>query len=121
MWDYVPYKSDMCSGAPEPLDNSSLMFVQPSNFSLQMGSQVKKALFYQYADATFTTRVVGLWSRFHLAWLSCKPSRCSKSSIGHLSCCKKYLEGNRIFGGNLLIALQGLKDLISRKFGPTSA
>ena len=70
MWDYVPYKVDMCSGAPEPLDNSSLMFVQPSNFSLQMGSQVKKALFYEYTDATFATRVVGLWCRTSSLYLA---------------------------------------------------
>ena len=82
----------MCSGAPEPLDNSSLMFVQPSNFSLQMGSQVKKALFYEYTDATFTTRVVGLWSRtsrLYLARLSRRPSCCSKRNSENLSCCKK--------------------------------
>ena len=58
MWDYAPHKMDMCSGAPQPFDDASSVFVQPSNFSLQMGSQMQKALFFEYTDATFTTRKV---------------------------------------------------------------
>jgi hypothetical protein len=56
--NYAPQDGLLCSGTKEELDEDALVFLgPPEDEAKRIGSIYEKALYMQYTDETFTTRV----------------------------------------------------------------
>ncbi|KAL4429029.1 hypothetical protein ABPG77_006068 [Micractinium sp. CCAP 211/92] len=60
-WDYVPTGKDGCTG--QAFDDAAKVFVERTNVTI--GSKYRKAVYRQYTDATFTTKVAAPTDALH--------------------------------------------------------
>ena len=58
LWDHIPLGADACGGALQPLVGEGAARAFNNASTSAVGSQRFRATFYEYTDATFTTRKV---------------------------------------------------------------
>ena len=61
LWNHIPLGADACAGTLQPLEGESAARAFNNASTSTVGSQRFRATFYEYTDATFTTRKVIPW------------------------------------------------------------
>ena len=58
LWNHIPLGANACDGTLQPLDGEGAARAFNNAFTSTVGSRRFRATFYEYTDATFTTRKV---------------------------------------------------------------